>query len=89
MRVCVGHDECPFIVNAQQCLKVQKWPRESAQIARVSPQCPSAGCFAAQSTGGGGEGQIGTFKTGMMTGEQGPTVTDDRPGQAVKGNGGF
>ncbi len=29
VQVCVGHGECPFIVNAQQCLKEQKWPRES------------------------------------------------------------
>lgn len=35
-QVCVGHAECPFIVNAQQCLKVQKWPRELLQITRVS-----------------------------------------------------
>lgn len=26
--MCVGHGECPFIVSAQQGLKVQKWSPE-------------------------------------------------------------
>lgn len=48
VRVCVIHNGCPFIVDAQQCLEVQKWSGESNQIAQVSLECPSADCLTAQ-----------------------------------------